>query len=58
MIVNLTPLLEGEIIDGIKSGFTDLVYSSKPATVEAQWRDYQDPESTIRDYEVEVEVSQ
>ncbi|XP_064646203.1 uncharacterized protein LOC135499389 [Lineus longissimus] len=57
VVVDLTVPVAGEIVDGGKNAYEDLVFSSKPATVEAQWRNYYDPESHVIDYEVEVEIA-
>jgi hypothetical protein len=39
------------------TGFTDLQYSPSTAKVGTQWRDYYDPESGIKQYEVQVEIA-
>ena len=38
--------------------FNDLDYTSSQAKVEAQWKDYYDPESTIKQYDVQVSSAQ
>lgn len=55
--VDLTAPVSGEVIDGIQPGFTDLQYSPSTAKVGTQWRDYYDPESGIKQYEVQVEIA-
>lgn len=35
--------------------FRDIRFSSSPAKVEVQWRNYSDPESTIQQYDVKVQ---
>jgi hypothetical protein len=42
-------------IDGNVTGFSDLKFSPNPAKVELQWRNFYDPESTIRQYDVQVQ---
>ena len=55
--VDLTAPVSGEVIDGVQPGFTDLQYSPNTAKVGTQWRDYYDPESGIKQYEVQVEIA-
>ncbi|XP_038062441.1 uncharacterized protein LOC119732930 [Patiria miniata] len=52
--VDLTPPIQGSVYDGLLPGPTDLDFSSEPATVEAQWKGFSDPESGIEDYQVTV----
>ncbi|XP_033637389.1 uncharacterized protein LOC117298318 isoform X2 [Asterias rubens] len=52
--VDLTPPVQGSVYDGLLPGPTDLEFSSKPATVSAQWQGFSDPESGIEDYQVTV----
>ncbi|XP_022102001.1 uncharacterized protein LOC110985344 [Acanthaster planci] len=52
--VDLTPPIQGSVYDGLLPGPTDLEFSSKPATVEAQWEGFSDPDSGIEDYQVTV----
>ncbi|CAC5384518.1 unnamed protein product [Mytilus coruscus] len=53
--VDLTKPVPGQVIDGNVTGFKDVMFSPSPAKVEVQWRNYYDPESTIKQYEVQVE---
>jgi hypothetical protein len=55
--VDLTAPVSGEVVDGVQPGFTDLQYSPSTAKVGTQWRDYYDPESGIKQYEVQVEIA-
>ena len=55
MTVDLTKPVSGQIIDGNVTGFSDLKFSPSPAKVELQWRNFYDPESTIRQYDVQVQ---
>jgi len=55
--VDLTAPVSGEVVDGIQPGFTDLQYSPSTAKVGTQWRDYYDPESGIKQYEVQVKIA-
>ena len=54
VIVDLTPPVSGIIVDGNETDFTNVQFSSEPASVKAQWADYSDPESGIRDYKITV----
>ncbi len=54
VIVDLTPPETGVIIDGVDPEFQDVVYSSEAATISAQWTNYTDPESGIRDHKISV----
>ncbi|XP_071152144.1 uncharacterized protein, partial [Mytilus edulis] len=56
--VDLTEPISGHVVDGNKTGFEDIKYSGNAAKVEVQWKDYHDPESTIRQYDVQVQVAQ
>ncbi|XP_052081925.1 uncharacterized protein LOC127719726 isoform X2 [Mytilus californianus] len=58
VLVDLTPSVPGEVIDGLLDNFNDLDYTSSQAKVEAQWKDYYDPESTIKQYDVQVSSAQ
>lgn len=53
--VDLTKPVPGQVVDGNVTGFKDIEFSPSPAKVEVQWRNYYDPESTIKQYEVQVE---
>ena len=55
VLVDLTAPETGEVIDGLRANFEDIRFSVHPATVAAQWRNFQDPESGITQYEVQVE---
>ena len=55
MTVDLTKPVSGQVIDGNVTGFSDLKFSPSPAKVELQWRNFFDPESTIRQYDVQVQ---
>lgn len=52
--VDLTKPDSGIAVDGIKEGFTDLRYSPSKSTVQLQWDNFYDPESGIREYDVQV----
>ena len=54
MTVDLTPPVQGSVYDGLFPGPADLEFSSKPATVSAQWQGFSDPESGIEDYQVTI----
>ncbi|XP_041378093.1 uncharacterized protein LOC121390363 [Gigantopelta aegis] len=54
VLVDLTPPVAGEIIDGKLGGFEDISFSLHRATVAAQWRNFSDMESDIRDFELEI----
>lgn len=43
------------MIDGKEATFTDLQFTTNQAKVELQWRNFADPESLIKQYEVLVE---
>lgn len=43
------------MIDGKDATFTDLQFTTNQAKVELQWRNFEDPESLIKQYEVLVE---
>lgn len=43
------------MIDGKEATFTDLQFTTNQAKVELQWRNFEDPESLIKQYEVLVE---
>ncbi|CAG2214886.1 unnamed protein product [Mytilus edulis] len=55
--VDLTEPDSGHVIDGNKTDFKDIQFSGNAAKVEVQWRDYHDPESTIRQYDVQVQAA-
>ncbi|KAK3609657.1 hypothetical protein CHS0354_035942 [Potamilus streckersoni] len=55
VLVDLTPPVEGQVVDGELLDFQDLDFSSSKVTVAVQWRDFRDPESHIRHYEVQVQ---
>ena len=57
MTVDLTKPVSGQVIDGNVTGFSDLKFSPSPAKVELQWRNFYDPESTIRQYDVQVQTA-
>lgn len=52
--VDLTPPVEGEMIDGLDTNFKDLQYSPSKTNVAVQWKDFSDPESAIREYATQV----
>ncbi|XP_022100338.1 uncharacterized protein LOC110984441 [Acanthaster planci] len=53
--VDLTPPMQGNVWDSSLAGTTDdLDFSSRPATVEAQWHGFSDPESGIKDYQITI----
>lgn len=52
--VDLTKPKKGMVADGMLPMFADLRYSSSKATVQAQWKDFYDPESGIQEYDVQV----
>ena len=53
-MIDLTPPVEGTVIDGDKDGFTDLAYSASTARVSLQWQGFFDPESGIDSFSVKV----
>lgn len=55
--IDLTKPEPGSVIDGMNEDFRDLQFSASPAKVEVQWRNYTDPESTIHQYEIQVQSS-
>ena len=55
--VDLTKPVPGDVVDGNKTSFEDVQFSGSAAKVEVQWRDYHDPESTIRQYDVQVQAA-
>lgn len=57
-MVDLTKPVPGEVIDGNGTTFTDLKYTAATAKLEAQWRGYSDPESTIYQYHVQVQKAE
>ncbi|XP_048258717.1 uncharacterized protein LOC124137708 isoform X1 [Haliotis rufescens] len=54
VIVDLTPPVPGEVVDGIRDVFDDVEFSTHVATVGTQWRNHSDPESDIREYAVQI----
>lgn len=54
VLVDLTEPVAGEVVDGLLDSFEDLEFTSSQAKVEAQWRGYYDPESLIKQYDVQV----
>ncbi|XP_048258676.1 uncharacterized protein LOC125384201 [Haliotis rufescens] len=54
VIVDLSPPVPGEVVDGIQDGFDDVEFSTHVATVGTQWRNHSDPESDIREYAVQI----
>jgi hypothetical protein len=54
VLFDLTVPMAGEVIDGIQAGFVDLEYSSSPARMEGQWKNFSDPESNITKYAVQI----
>lgn len=60
MFINLTVLVDttnpvsGMVVDGKDATFTDVQYTTSRAKVEVQWKDFSDPESFIRNYQVQV----
>ncbi|KAJ8321023.1 hypothetical protein KUTeg_002610 [Tegillarca granosa] len=54
VMVDLTKPVPGEVIDGNGTTFTDLKFTAATAKLEAQWRGFSDPESTIYQYNVQV----
>jgi hypothetical protein len=53
--VDLTEPESGEVVDGKDPAFKDLQFTTSQAKVQLQWRGFQDPESLIKQYEVQVE---
>ena len=53
-MIDLTPPVEGTVIDGNIEGFVDLEYSASTARVSLQWKDFHDPESGILTYSVRI----
>ena len=51
--VDVTPPLKGVVIDG-NDPDSDEIYSSEPSTVSSAWRNFSDPESGIKRYNVDV----
>ncbi|XP_033105583.1 uncharacterized protein LOC117107873 isoform X2 [Anneissia japonica] len=54
VLIDKTPPVEGELLDGILANNIDLQYSSAPATVSGQWQNFTDPESGIDDFVISV----
>lgn len=52
--VDLTKPVAGEVADGGLADFKDQVYSASKSTYNLQWRKFFDPESGIREYNVDV----
>jgi hypothetical protein len=55
VLVDLTEPESGEVVDGKDPAFKDLQFTTSQAKVQLQWRGFQDPESLIKQYEVQVE---
>ena len=53
-MIDLTPPVEGTVIDGDTEDFVDQEYSASSARVSLQWKDFYDPESGILSYSVKV----
>ncbi|XP_060596420.1 uncharacterized protein LOC132750448 [Ruditapes philippinarum] len=53
--VDLTKPERGISVDGNFANFSDMQYSSSKSTVQCQWDHFYDPESGIREYDVQVE---
>ncbi|VDH98959.1 Hypothetical predicted protein [Mytilus galloprovincialis] len=58
VLVDLSAPVPGEVVDGLMDNFNDLDFTSSQAKVEAQWKDYYDPESNIKQYDVQVSSAQ
>ncbi|KAK3612537.1 hypothetical protein CHS0354_024514 [Potamilus streckersoni] len=54
VIVDLTKPEVGEVADGNRTGFKDVQFSSAESTVDLQWQGFHDPESHIRQYDVQI----
>ncbi|XP_076085326.1 uncharacterized protein LOC143056125 [Mytilus galloprovincialis] len=58
VLVDLSAPVSGKVVDGLQDNFGDLDFTSSQAKVEAQWKDYYDPESSIKQYDVQVSSAQ
>ncbi|XP_071959997.1 uncharacterized protein [Antedon mediterranea] len=54
VLIDVTPPVEGHLLDGLLPDNEDLQYSSAPATVSGQWYNFTDPESGIDDVIVTI----
>ncbi|KAK3612515.1 hypothetical protein CHS0354_024486 [Potamilus streckersoni] len=54
VIVDLTKPEVGEVVDGNLTGFKDVQFSASKSTVDLQWQGFHDPESHIRQYDVQI----
>ena len=54
MLCDLTYPEAGDVIDGVDNHFQDMQYTYHRGTVVAQWRDFKDPESDIKEYGVSI----
>lgn len=54
VLVDTTNPVSGTVVDGKDAAFTDIQYTTSRAKVEVQWKDFSDPESFIRNYQVQV----
>ena len=54
VLVDTSDPLAGQVVDGKEAGFSDVQYTTSRARVEVQWRGFSDPESAIRNYQVQV----
>ncbi|XP_053400990.1 uncharacterized protein LOC123541000 [Mercenaria mercenaria] len=52
--VDLTKPVKGKAVDGNINNLTDVQYSSSKSTVQLQWDHFYDPESGIREYDVQI----
>lgn len=52
--VDLTKPDKGEIVDGKNPSFQDMNFTAAKSSIAAQWRNYNDPESNIKEYNVKV----
>ncbi|XP_064643636.1 uncharacterized protein LOC135497734 [Lineus longissimus] len=57
VIIDLTPPVKGEVVDGSLQGFRDVNISSISSIVAGQFRGFNDPESGINDTEIQVDVA-
>ncbi|XP_052081235.1 uncharacterized protein LOC127719259 [Mytilus californianus] len=55
--VDLTKPVPGDVVDGNNTGFEDIQFSGSAAKVEIQWMNFYDPESKIRQYDVQVQAA-
>ncbi|XP_067658325.1 uncharacterized protein [Haliotis asinina] len=54
VIVDMTPPIQGDIVDGRSPSFRDQKFSTQKATIGAEWRAFSDPESSLREYSVQI----